>query len=223
MGGRSTRYERIPIEAQVEVDAYKARTVWGRWWALEDGMRSRLFSPDEIRWVARHGRRLDALASMAKEPTTEGERHFVAVCQGDAAPTTDRERLWLRVRVVCQYAASMERAARCDLAEHRATELEHENVQLLRDVRRAEGERDVLYEELQVRGGNARALQQRSIQNIDYVTPLFTTPALVGPRQLVPMVSAEPGRRWVSQIFPCRDSAISQRPAPPIVDVFAYR
>ncbi len=173
MGGRPTRYESRPVEAQAEVDAYKARSVWGRWWALEGGLRDRLFTPEEVQWVKRYGRKLDQLSSFAREPANDRERHFVAVCRGDAQPTTDRERLWLRVRVVCRYEASLERATRCDVAEHHAATWAHENLQLRRDVRRLEQERDLLYEELQVYEQNPRALQQRSIRNIDDVTPLF--------------------------------------------------
>ncbi len=224
MGGRSTRYERIPIEAQVEVDAYKARSVWGRWWALDPGVRSRLFSDEEIRWVKRFGRKLDALASLASEPETDGERHFVAVCQGSAAPTTDRERLWLRVRVVCKYEASMERASRCDLSEHRAATLEREIRQLRRDLRRTEQERDLLLEEQQLRAGDAGALLRRSIQNVDYATPLFATPpGFTGPRCAVRLASSLPGQRWVSQVLPTSRSRIDQRPEAAAVDVFAYR
>ena len=58
------------------------------------------------------------------------KKHFVSVCLGHQAPVSDRERLWLRARVVCQYESSLERAARTDSAELRAAVLETQNQKL---------------------------------------------------------------------------------------------
>ena len=51
-------------------------------------------------------------------------------------PQDERERLWLRVQIICPYPAVAERS---DIAEHRNAALEAEILQLRRDLRDAEG------------------------------------------------------------------------------------
>jgi hypothetical protein len=60
-----------------------------------------------------------ALASGTRQPTTNAQRHFVAVCRGEAEPATDHERAFLNfkklillsrmtVRQVIEYGFSVE-------------------------------------------------------------------------------------------------------------------
>ena len=108
---------------QADVDAYKARAIWGQWRGLKPAIRARYFNGDEIAWLNRYGSRLDQLSSLVAEARNEREKHFVGVCLGHHDPDTDRERLWLRARMVVRFQASLGRAARCDEAERSRDEL----------------------------------------------------------------------------------------------------
>ena len=46
---------------------------------------------------------------MALMPRTDRERHFLEVCEGRDDPTTERERLWLRVPIICRFPEVAER------------------------------------------------------------------------------------------------------------------
>jgi uncharacterized protein YifE (UPF0438 family) len=223
MGGRSTRYEGVPIEAQAEVDAYKARSVWGRWWSLAAELRARLFTQAEIKWIRKHGARLDELACGARVPETDAQQHFVSVCNGDAAPTTREERLWLRVRVATHYAASLERARRCDIAEHRAAVAEAENEDLRRALREVESYAMELVREVRLLGGEPDAIRRQSLQNVEWSTPLFKSFEVVGPPRHYRVIRDDDMPRWVSQLIPSMRSAIAQGPRAELIDVFGYR
>lgn len=121
-----------------EVDAYKARSVWGAWWDLEPETRARYFSGAEMRFIQRYGSRLDKIACMVELPSTLAEQHFYDVCMGNATPRNDSERLWLRVQLVCRYDRSIAMAARADALEYELGPLQKEIMALRRDLRGAE-------------------------------------------------------------------------------------
>jgi uncharacterized protein YifE (UPF0438 family) len=50
-----------------------------------------------------------ALADGSRSPTTEGQRHFVAVCRGDLAAATEHEAAFLNLRKLAQLAHMTER------------------------------------------------------------------------------------------------------------------
>lgn len=55
MGHNPSRYatKRLELQSLLQVDEYKARSVWGRWWQLNADFKARFFSQDEIRWIRR--------------------------------------------------------------------------------------------------------------------------------------------------------------------------
>ncbi len=119
---------------------------------------------------------------MVELPRSDAEKHFLAVCNGDVVPRTDRERLWLRVQVVCRYEQALQRAARTDLAEHQAAALAAEVAAMRWLVQDAEEMAAELLEEIAVTRGEAYALRRRSIENVRYATSLFERDEpLVGP------------------------------------------
>ncbi len=168
---------RLGLDDQQAVDAYKAASVWGAWWQLDEAIRRRYFTRRERDFVTRWGAHMDELACLRTNPATDAEHHFVQVCLGHEEPKTIRERLWLFVQLVCRYDRSLTRAARADLAEHDAAALRAENralkaksdhleryvVQLGRELRAATGE------------ANPR------ICNVQWVSPLFRAPEVCGP------------------------------------------
>ena len=174
MGPNISRYsiDALGPESQREVDEYKARSVWGTWWALGDEMRDRFFSREEQRWIRRYGARLDAIACMVDAPRSDAEKQFQRTCQG-AAPRTDRERLWLRVQVVCRYQVAVDRAARLAMAEHLAEARGAEVASLVRINREAEEVAMELLEEVRRLGGDEDALHRRSIRNVEWTTCRF--------------------------------------------------
>ena len=121
------RQGRLGVDAQAAVDEYKARSVWGAWWSLDEKTRRRYFTREERAFVTRYGARLDEIASHRVEPRTERERHFLRVCIGADEPDSPRERLWLLVQLVCRFERVDGRAAKADLAEHDAFALRAEN------------------------------------------------------------------------------------------------
>ncbi len=112
------RAARLGLDVQGAVDEYKARSVWGMWWKLDERVRRRYFTKDECDFVTRYGARLDEIAWHCVEPRTAAEKHFLSVCVGTEKLRSDRERLRLRVQKVCRCERSTGRAAQADLAEH---------------------------------------------------------------------------------------------------------
>ncbi len=186
MGNNPTRnpfkQARLALDDQIAVDAYKAASVWGAWWSLEPEIRARFFNADEQRWIRRYGARLDSIACMIEQPRNDAEKHFFTVCQGDAMPRNDRERLWLRVQVVCRYQRALERAARTDLAEHQVSALAAEVATMRWIVKDCEEVAAEVLEELAVERGEEYAMRRRSVANVRYATSLFERDEpLVGP------------------------------------------
>lgn len=155
-----------------EVDAYKARSVWGAWWDLPDETRARYFSGAEVRFVQRYGSRLDKIASMVEAPTTAAELHFYEVCVGNATSRNDTERLWLRVQLVCRYERSIALAARAEALEYELGPLQKENMALRRDLRDAELLAMEAIRELKMHTGEAQR-PRPSICNVVHATMRF--------------------------------------------------
>ncbi len=110
---------------------------------------------------------------MITAPKTERQRHFLEVSEGRAEPQDERERLWLRVQIICRFPAVAERSARADLAEHRNAALEAEILQLRRDLRDAEGYAMEILEELRMHGGDFDTRRKRSICKVVWMSPKF--------------------------------------------------
>ena len=123
---------------QQDVDAYKARSMWGAWRGLKHEVRDRYFNADEIAWITRYGSRLDQIACMVAVPRNEREKHFLGVCSRHYGPINDRERLWLRAQMVVRFEGALERSARCDQAEELAAGLAARCQQLAADLKDAE-------------------------------------------------------------------------------------
>jgi len=120
----------LDVDTQAAVDEYKARSIWGAWWRLDETIRRRYFTRPERDFVARWGAHMDELACQRTNPVDDREQHFVRVCLGHEQPQTRRERLWVFVQMVCRYKRAVTRAARADLAEHDAAALRAENFAL---------------------------------------------------------------------------------------------
>jgi len=182
VGHNDSRYKlkALGADAQIAVDEYKARSVWGAWWSLPEATRRRFFTADERKLITRYGARLDELACLRDNPRDDSEKHFIDVCVTTGTePRSAIERLWLLVQVVCRYQRSVERAARADMAEHDAVALWAENRALKAQNDHLELFTVRLQRELKELRGDA----PRSLCNVDYVTPHFRVPEFVGPRQ----------------------------------------
>lgn len=173
----------LSVEAQTVVDEYKARSVWGAWWSLAEPVRRRWFTFDERLFVARYGARLDELACMRVVPRNDAERHFVQVCIGEVEPSNDRERLWLRVQMVCRFERSIVRAAEADLARHDAAALRAENRALKAHVDHLERHVIELFDELRHYTG----VPSFPTCNVVHASLQFRRPETMGP----------PSRRFV--------------------------
>ncbi len=178
---RSTAH--LSTDAQAVVDEYKARSAWGAWWSLSEPVRRRYFTHDERLFVTRYGARLDELACMRVVPRNDAERHFVQVCIGELEPSGDRERLWLRVQLVCRYERSVTRAAEADLARHDAAALRAENRALKAQVDHLEGYVHQLFNELRHYTGTPSF----PTCNVVHASLQFRRPETMGP----------PARRFV--------------------------
>jgi uncharacterized protein YifE (UPF0438 family) len=211
MGHNPSRYAitKMPTDAQRAVDEYKARSIWGLWWALGEETRQRFFNDDERKWIRTHGAKLDEIACLVRVPSGDKEGHFLQVCLGHAPPRNERERLWLRAQLVCRHHLIADRAARADLAEHRAAAGAAENAQLRRDLREAESVAMECIEEVRMLTGRNWTPPKRSWCNVDWVTPRFAQVELVGPMPIRWIVS-EAWRGVPSQTFPPSLSRISQ-------------
>ena len=52
----------LDVGAQQAVGEYKARSVWGAWWQLDEKVRRRYFTKDQRDFITRYGARLDEIA-----------------------------------------------------------------------------------------------------------------------------------------------------------------
>lgn len=181
MGHNPSRYKlkALSVDAQHAVDEYKARSVWGAWWKLDEKLRRRYFTREERAFITRYGARLDELACHRTNPTNEKEQHFLRVCVGEDEPATPNERLWLLVQIVCRYQRAVDRAARADLAEHDAFALRAENNALKAQNDHLERHCVSLWRQLE----QATAGRPASICNVVYATLRFRKPETCGPAQ----------------------------------------
>ena len=181
MGHNATRNPfrraRLHLDAQAEVDEYKARSVWGRWWSLDPRVRRRYFTREERAFVTRYGARLDAIATHRVEPRTDRERHFLKVCIGEEEPESPRERLWLLVQLVCRFEHVVNRAAKADLAEHDAFALRYENDAMKAKLDRMERHAYGLQRQVQRLEDDL----ERSVCNVVWMTGRFRVPEVCGP------------------------------------------
>ena len=156
----------LGLDDQEAVDEYKARSIWGKWWSLSEETRRRYCNDDERRWIRRYGAKLDEIACLISALRTERKKHFLEVCEGRADPSNERERLWLRVQIICRFPEVAERSARADLAEHRNAALEAEILQLRRDLRDSESCVMEILEEPRMNGGHFDTRRRRSVCNV---------------------------------------------------------
>ncbi len=56
------------------------------------------FTSEQAELLERHGRAYEALHMGDREPANEEESRFIAVCRGDAEPTTEHEKVWMLYR-----------------------------------------------------------------------------------------------------------------------------
>lgn len=178
---------RLGLDAQQAVDEYKARSVWVAWWALDEAVRRRYFTKDERAFITRYGSRLDELATHRDGPKNEKEQHFVRVCMGDTEASTDRERLWLFVQLVCRFDSAASRSARADLAEHDAFALRAEN-------RKLKSKNDHLESYIGALQRGERQLEDQPVDqmicNVVWATSLFElNEPMVGPPSMCAIVS----------------------------------
>lgn len=121
-----------------EVDAYKARSVWGAWWDLEPETRARYFNGAEIRLVQRYGSRMDKIASMVEPPATPAELH----CMKSAGATSRRGTRPSACGYACNLSAiraiDRTRGAGAEALEYELGPLQQENMAPRRDLRDAE-------------------------------------------------------------------------------------
>lgn len=54
------------------------------------------FTIKEAQLLERLGYALNELELGKREPATQEEKHFVAVCRGEGEPTTETERIWFK-------------------------------------------------------------------------------------------------------------------------------
>ena len=177
----------LGIDDQMEVDAYKAASIWGAWWTLEESTRRRYFTADEHKFMRRYGAKLDELSCQRTNPRNEDEHHFVLVCLGQAEPRSDRERLWLYAQMVCRYERSLLRAARTDLVEYENAALRIENRSLRVDLQTLEREYMELLSEWRVATGEQQPRQP--VCNVVWMTSAFNLRGFVGPPAMRRFVS----------------------------------
>ena len=178
---------RLGLDAQQAVDEYKARSVWGAWWKLDEKVRRRYFTQDERDFITRYGARLDEIACFRTNPSNDDEAHFLRVCVGEDEPRTPRERLWLVVHLVCRYERSANRAARADLAEHDASALRAENRAVKAKTDHLERHLATLAKDLRVATGD----EPPSIHNVRWASFLFDKPETFGPPPVRVVVTAK--------------------------------
>jgi uncharacterized protein YifE (UPF0438 family) len=205
MGHNPSRYKlkALSADAQHVVDEYKARSVWGMWWSLDEKLRRRYFTREERAFITRYGARLDELACHRDNPRNDKEQHFLQVCVGTAEPESPRERLWLLVQLVCRYQRSVDRAARADLAEHDAFALRSENTALKAKNDHLEAYSYRLGRELE----NATAERPPSACNVEHATLRFHRR---DGSQPIRSFVADPAFRWTPLVLPSSQSAITQ-------------
>lgn len=78
---------------------------------FEFGCATTVFPVDELKALAEHGARLEALAAGTARPTTAAEKHFLKVDREDAEPTTVLERAWVRLKGRREYEREQSSAA----------------------------------------------------------------------------------------------------------------